>query len=67
MLYEESWFLNFSQCDGPRVMLFYSVIQLILSKLFLKMVGAAYFFFKALKHSTNKSINVKYFAGAWAT
>lgn len=40
-------------------MLFYSVIQLILSKLLLKVVGAASFCFKALKHSTNKSINVK--------
>lgn len=41
-------------------MLFYSVIHLILSKLFLKMVGAGSFCFKALKHGINMSINVKF-------
>lgn len=48
-------------------MLLYSVIQLILSKVFLKMVGAASFCFKALKHSTNMSIKCKIFAGSSVT
>lgn len=56
-----------SACDALKVTLFYSVIQLILPGLFLKTVETASFCFAALKYSTNKSIEVKYFAGSWVT
>jgi len=56
-----------SACDALKVTVLYSVIQLILPRLFSKTVEIAFFCFEALKYSAQKSIKVKYFAGSWVT